>query len=467
EITFQTGADFVEFGAGTLELRQLLNGIDLSFDEVVLSFPQVRRAPYGPADSLVIRFRGTTDKAEQLQFAAIERNEPARDLSVSLDGTRAYALGNVIQYNVAATGETSGQERVIEYTDEVSTNVEAVGLTVSAVAGYVDPFSAELNEDANGDGRMDPLVDGEAIVSDLGGFGPLEDVTGLRLTGTELSISLVTSLSADLTIYGLLLGEDDSGNRTFLRGVSASAVAAGDSLVDAFSIGGAAASADQMFKIAVSTTGTAQQPSTHSIILDAGNSNIDECLSSMPNRLRFVGKAVVEAPNGRVQLRQPVELDISLGATVPLNISDTFSLQKTLAADLSTIESLTDPGATFTAEHALITLAYSNGIPLEMDARLEFVDEFGSVTTVLPASGQQLRMNGATTDPAGFAATPSQGEIQIDLDESALRSLALSKDVRLGLTFDTSADAVSRIRAADQLDLTLRGDFDVNISVGP
>ncbi|MBT8399646.1 MAG: hypothetical protein KJO98_04155, partial [Rhodothermia bacterium] len=369
DFQFQTGSDFVEFADGILELRQLLNGLDLSFDEVVLSYPEVRTAPYGPGDSLVIRFRGTTDKAEQLQFHAIERNEPARDLSVGLAGTRAYAIGNVIRYNVTATGETSTQERVIDYSDEVSTEVQAVGLTVAAAAGYVDPFSTSLNTDLNDDGRIDPLIDGEAIISELGGLGPLDDLSGLQLSGTELAINITTSLAADLSIYGLLVGEDESGNLSFLQGRGVSSVAVGDSMISAFEIGGSAPRPDQMFKIAMSTSGSAAQPTTHSVILDDGNSNINEFLSAMPSRLRFVGKAVVEAQNGRIELRQPVALDISLGATVPLNISDSFSLQKTLGADLSSLESLSDPEATFTAERATVVLSYTNGIPLGVDAR--------------------------------------------------------------------------------------------------
>ncbi len=467
DFQFQTSNDFVEFADGTLELRQLLNGLDLSFDEVVLSIPEVRTAPYGPADSLVIRFRGTTDKAEQLQFAAIARNEPARDLAVDLAGTRAYAIGNIMRYNVTATGETSTQERVIDYSDEVSTNVQAVGLTVAAAAGYVDPFSTSLNTDINDDGRIDPLVDGEAIITDLGGLGPLDDVTGLRLSGTELAINITTSLAADLSIYGVLVGEDETGSLSFLQGRGVSAVAAGDSMISAFEIGGSAPRADQMFKVALSTSGSAAQPATHSVILDGDNSSINEFLSAMPSRLRFVGKAVVEAPDGRIELQQPVAMDISLGATVPLNISDSFALQKTLGADLSSLENVSDPEATFTAERATVVLSYSNSIPLSVVARLEFLDEFGAVTAVLPDDGQgQLRLEGATTNEDGFGSAPALGEASIEVDENTLRDLARSREVRLAITFDTSSSAISRIRASDRLDLTLRGDFEVNVSVG-
>ncbi len=467
DIQFQTTSDFVEFAEGTLQLRQLLNGLDLSFDEVVLSFPEVRTAPYGSGDSLVVRFRGTTDKAEQLQFAAIERNEPARDISVDLAGTRAYAVGNVMRYHVTATGETSTQERVIDYSDEVSTNVQAVGLTVAAVAGYVDPFSASLNTDVNDDGRIDPLLDGEAIVNDFGGFGPLDDVTGLQLTGTELAINITTSLAADLSIYGVLVGEDESGNLSFLQGRSGSAVAAGDSMLSAFEIGGSAPRPDQMFKIDVSASGSATQPTTHSVILDDGNSNINEFLSAMPSRLRFSGKAVVRTRSGRIELQQPVAMDVALGATVPLNISDSFALQKTLGADLSSLGDVSDPEATFTAERATVVLSYSNGIPLGVDARLEFLDEFGTVTAVLPDEGAgQLRLEGAATSEDGFASAPALGEASIEVDDGVLRNLARSRDVRLSITFDTSSNSISRIRASDRLDLTLRGDFEVNVSVG-
>ncbi|MBT8401581.1 MAG: hypothetical protein KJO98_13975, partial [Rhodothermia bacterium] len=66
----------------------------------------------------------------------------------------------------------------------------------------------------------------------------------------------------------------------------------------------------------------------------------------------------------------------------------------------------------------------------------------------------------------GSASAPALGEASIEVGEDALRDLARSRDVRLAITFDISGETVSRIRASDRLDLTLRGDFEVNVSVG-
>ncbi|NNE34395.1 MAG: hypothetical protein HKN13_04120, partial [Rhodothermales bacterium] len=130
-------------------------------------------------------------------------------------------------------------------------------------------------------------------------------------------------------------------------------------------------------------------------------------------------------------------------------------------------DGLTDHEATFTAERAAVVLEYTNGIPLGLDAQLEFVDEFGVVTAVLPDDADGLlRLDGAATGQDGFATLPTTSQLSIDVDEATLRALARSKDVRLRILFAGSGSPVSRIRATDRVDMALRGDFDINVSVG-
>ncbi len=466
ELQFTSPDDYVEFSAGSLEIEDLLNELGVGFDDVTLSFPDIRVAPYSPADSLVVRFRGAVDKIEELEFRRIERNSTPRTLSVDLANARVYALNNVVGYNIHAISETLSQERVIAYTEEVSARAVGTGLSVARLVAYVDPFSAELTTDSDGDGLIDPLDDAEAIISDLGGFGPLGDVEGFALTGTELAISVTTSLTADLSLYGMLVGEDAGGNRHFLQGRNAFAVSAGDSLVASFAVGGNPARADQMFHLPLTTSGRPGLPVTHSVILNQQNSNIDTFLSEFPTRLRFVGKAVVASVGGRVELQQPLNLDLAVAATIPLNVSGEFDLDRTLTADLSALADLTDPSTTFTAERASLTLDYANAIPLGLSARLEFLDAAGATTVILPVDGSTLALDAAPTDSDGFSNASAYGSISLEADDTTLRQLARSSDVRLSVTFSAPASSPSRIRAADTIDLSLRGDFDVSVSVG-
>lgn len=466
ELQFTSPTDYVEFSAGSLDIEDLLNDLGVGFDDVILSFPDIRQAPFAPSDSLVVRFRGAVDKVDELEFRRIESKSAPRTISIDLTSARVYALNSVVSYNVYAVSETSAQERVIAHSEEVSARALASGLSVSRIEAYVDPFSAELTTDSDGDGLIDPLDDSEAIVSDVGSFGPLEDVTGFQLSGTELAINVTTSVTADLDLYGMLVGEDEAGNRYFLQGRGSFAVATSDSLVASFTVGGVAARADQMFRLPLTTNGRPGQPTTHSLILNQQNSNVDAFLSALPTRLRFVGKAVVSSVGGRVELQQPLNLDLAVAATVPLNVTGEFGLERTLSADLSALGDLTDPSTTFTAERASLTLDYANAIPLGLAVRLEFVDALGATTVVLPADGSTLALEAAPTGTDGFSSATARGSLSLEVDDATLRELSRSSNVRLSLTFTTSGPTASRIRAQDTIDLSLRGDFDVNVSVG-
>ena len=109
-----------------------------------------------------------------------------------------------------------------------------------------EPFSTLLTDDVDGDGRVDPHAVGEATVSNLDDFGPLNDVTGLELVGAELSVQVTTTMTGELAVYGILAGEDSDGNNIYLQGRSDLAVSVNDTLLQSFAIGGAPPAPEQM-----------------------------------------------------------------------------------------------------------------------------------------------------------------------------------------------------------------------------
>jgi len=104
---------------------------------------------------------------------------------------------------------------------------------------------------------------------------------------------------------------------------------------------------------------------------------------------------------------------------------------------------------------------------LGMQARLEFIDEFGEITASLPFTADEtMDLLPAPAGTDGYATGTSVGEIGFALEDAALQQLASSRDLRITITFATGIGSRARIRASDRIDLSLRGDFQFNVSVG-
>jgi hypothetical protein len=467
DVTFASASDYVQVESGSLDLIDMFNGIDLTLEEVAISFPDIRVAPYAAGDTLVVHFHGSSDKASEFEFAKLERNAPPRTIAVDLAGTRISAIGDRVRYRVEAASETTTDERAVAHDDEVRTSARATGLTISRVVAIADPFSSTLTEDVNGDGVLDPTTTGEGVTSTLDDYGPLAEVTGLELRGAELSINVTTNITGDLTLYGILQGDDGSGNVVYLQGRSALAVAPGDTMIQSFEIDGSPAQPDRMFAVPIAARGTPGQPQRHTVVLNDLNSSINQFVSALPTTIQFVGKAIVGSVGGRIEISQPATVDIAVGLAVPMSVRGDFQMTRTEPANLSSLDGLTDPESNFTAEQATLTLAYSNGIPLGLQARLEFVDKFGEITVSLPfIADQTMDLLPAPAGADGYATGTSVGEVDFALEDAALQQLASSRDLRITITFATGSESRARIRASDRIDLALRGDFQFNVSVG-
>ncbi|MDX1740212.1 MAG: hypothetical protein R3178_02925, partial [Rhodothermales bacterium] len=253
----------------------------------------------------------------------------------------------------------------------------------------------------------------------------------------------------------------------YLQGRSNLAVSPTDSLLQSFAIAGAPPTPDQMFVLPLSVRGTPGQPSTHSILLTDVNSNISEFVSTLPSTLRFVAKAVVGGQGTRIEVAQPSTIDLSVGMAIPLNVRGSFDLSRTESANLTSLADLTDPDADFTAESATLTLEYSNGIPIGLRTRLEFLDAAGSPTVSLPLEPEEtLPLEAAPSNGDGYASGSSEGEIDFGLSDTELVDLARSENLRLVITFAAPDPSSGRIRASDTIRLALRGDFRFNVTVG-
>ncbi|ARA94655.1 hypothetical protein AWN76_016845 [Rhodothermaceae bacterium RA] len=467
DVSFTPGVDFIELKQGTLRIEELVNELDLTLSTLQISLPSFRVPPYGPGDSLVIRFEGLSDEPGAYKFQGIAAKSTLRDLAIDLSDLRIYPDGHQLTYHVSALSQAASKTSALNVTDRIRASIGARDLQLRHVAASVEPFSVSMTEDADGDGRLELLSEDEAVVASFGDFSELSRrLDGLQLAGSALTFSLTTNLAAGLDVYGAIVGTTADGERVFLSGRGDYAVAPSDSLVGRFTLGGVPLPAEQLIRFRLSGADGPDQPRTNTIVLDGDNSTVDAFISKLPQNLRFVGKAVV-ASDGRVELREPFELDAAIHANIPLNIGGRFTVVDTVEADLSDLADLTRPDETVTLEQATLRVSYDNGIPLGISAQMDVLGPQGDVLLTLPNTEDGvLRLAAAPTDEAGLATDLAAGEIEFPVSRDDLRTLAEGERIQLRLTVQPSGDEVARLRATDRLRIALKGDIRLNVQAG-
>ena len=467
EISFDTPADYVDLNSGALAISDLTNGIDVALTDTRISFPDILTPPYSPADTLVLRLTGGVDNPAQFLYRQIDRNESGRDILVDLAGLRLVPTNNVVRYNIRATSEQATDTRIFTSSDEFSTSVAASNLDIATVSATIVPTEVDISTDLGGDGLLDVLNDAEASVTQLDGLQQLSDfgIDGLTLQGTELSFNIETNIQANVVLYGAFLGVDVGGSQLYLSGTGANAVSAADPIAQDFVAAGQTIPASNLIKFSIDGASSAQKV-TRSVILSDENSNIDQFVSDMPSELRFVGKLLVEPNGGRITVSQPIDLDVTIGASVPLHIGGNATLNKDVDADLTGLQEVVDPSSNISLEDAELVLSYANGLPLGFGASLEFIDASGAIVTTIPDAGESLlELSAAEVDSDGLAINAQSGLMRIPVSKEKLQSMATAHTLGLRFSLNTGT-ATSRLRASDQITVSLKGNFGVRVSTG-
>lgn len=470
DVRFTSDADYVTLKSGALEISDLLNGLDLGLARVDISLPDFRLPPYGVGDTLVISFQGSFDNPEAFKYRKIDRNEGPRDISVDLSDVRVYPLDNQLTYHISATSEAAASTRTIDASDEISASIQVRDAEIGTVSAFIEPFATDVTDDANGDGQLDVLDDAEAALTSLDNLDDLadQDIDGLSFSGSEFTFNIQTNITTDLDLYAVLVGATSDGQTVFLSGKGPNAVSAADTMAAGFTAGGAPVRPEDMIRLSIEGAPVPGQTVTRTVVLDASNSNVDAFISELPQEVRYVGRALVQAGGGHDVLVEPFELSASIGASIPVNIGGDFSFSDVLDANLSDLSDLTDPTKDVLVEGAALRLSYENGIPLGLDARLEVLDALGEVTVAFPTEGNPaLRLEPAKTDANGTAAEMRPGMVEIPVSEDELRRLSRGQQIRLVLGFETDPSGPSaRLRTDDTVKLSLQGDFRFEVNVG-
>lgn len=465
DVHLDNPGDYVQIESGTLDISDLVNGFDLTMDLVEISFPTIRLAPYGPGDSLVVRFEGSVDQPASYVYYGIARNEGPRNISISLASLRMFTDVGEIPYNIMAIAEESSDVREVVANDEISSTVAARDIVLSSIQATIDPMTFDVTEDVDSNGRLDVLDASESITASLSGISDLVEFgfSSLSLAGTELTLELTSNAQADFVLYAAIAGVNSEGTVSFLGGKGSAEVVASDSMASRFSADGVTLSAADLVRIEVSATESNQT----SIVLSEDNSNIDDFINGLPTSIRLASTVIVEPDGGQVSLELPFEFDIGIGASIPLRFRGDASIDKLASADLSGLSDLTDPDEVLSLNAATLRLGYENAIPLGLEARISVIDINGNVVATIPAlSEEAIIVGAASANEFGTSSEAAVGVGELSVDRETLVLMASGSDLQIELKVSADQNGVRRVRSTDTIQMNLTGEFDLRVSTG-
>ncbi len=466
EFEFTSPAHYAELGSGSLTIDPIVNGIDLTLEELVISFPGIRSAPFAEADSLVISYTGG---------ARILRSSTSIAQNVDLTGYRIYAANNEVNYTIRSLTENTqeaapgDQTRVINETDEINSRVEITNLTIAEAFGEIASQTVLLGDDdaANGVDVVDLFNETEVSLTEIDDLADIsEEIDGIELVGASLSINYVSNIGVPTTIYGAILGVSPR-EEIYLTGTSAETqVQAGDPY-GSIQANGIDLNETQLIKFTIDPSPDGSNIEG-SFTFDNTNSNINELLSALPTEIRFVGTAVINESGGEATIATPLEFDPSFGVELPLYFSADNAEFEPDAIEVSVFEDFPDPNDDFSIKTGQLVIDYENALPSGFIIELNFIDENGASVTTLPLMGDDPYELSAGQIDAGtrFVDAPTVDQLIISMTEAQLSELYRADSIAVTARLNTFNLEAVKFRATDSITLSVAGNFTIENTVG-
>ncbi len=474
---FDFGTDethYVELKSGELNIAPIQNGLDITIEDLKISFPGIRRAPFGEADSLIITYSNAGGVDER-----ILRSSSSVEKSIDLAGYRFFAPNNEIKFNIAASTENTqnaaanDQTRIINEDNDITSSVAISNLAIKEAFGIVKQQNVLLNTDEGDDGILDVFNDQEAELTEIDGLEDLsKQLDGLDFTNPRLTINYDSNIGIATTIYGVFVGKNGNGEEVFLSGANKDGtflVAPTDPVAGLYA-NGTQLTADQMIKFELEKViggGTASS----SITFSKDNTNVDEFLNSLPSEIRFIGKAVVNQDEQEGTIGDSLVFDPMISVDLPLTFTSTGATFKdTTDQDMSNFPSKKN-GDDSQITKGQIEVSYTNGLPVGFEIEINFLDSLdGNVTTIPLATDDPLSLDPSSIDPVtSFSSTPSSGTLIIALNTEQLEKLYRTRKLEVNATLiTTSVNGVNqsvKLRATDKISLGIRANITIETDV--
>ncbi|MCB9169390.1 MAG: hypothetical protein H6597_05830 [Flavobacteriales bacterium] len=193
------------------------------------------------------------------------------------------------------------------------------------------------------------------------------------------------------------------------------------------------------------------QPTVHEIVLDNGNSNIDQLVELLPDRLAYTLDLLVnplgDISNGHDFLYHESELHVDLDVEIPLRL---------IATDL-TLESIVTPDLPGSSEahglqHGTLHLFATNGFPFDATILMDVIDADANVVASIPVDGT-VAAGHLGTD--GLVDMRTDAHLRAELTDAQVDLLYANTRLRLRTIFNTS-DQSQHLQLLDSYQLDLQ-----------
>ncbi len=476
EFVFSDPGHYVELESGTLNIDEIVNGLDLTIDSLIISFPNILRGPnYLPGDSLRIRYIPGFDQILRSNTA------PAKERDLS--GYRLYAFNNQIEYNIYAITENTqdsppgDQVRLINETQEIASGVQIENLKIAEAFGEILPQTVSLGEDdpLNGLEIWDLNNDLETEITEIDGLQDIStQIDGLEFTQATLSINYESNIGIPTTVYAVFLGVNGDGEEVFLSGKDVTGLSGvNDVRVKDSDIGsvqglvrnGIDIPISQMIKFELEAYDPVSNPGPFSLTFDSTNSTVTDFLNNLPSEIRFLGKAIVNESGGEASIISPLDFDPKISVDLPLAFKTTDGTIFTDTTEVDALSNLPTPEDNANFTEGILQISYENGLPLGFSLSLTFVDSTGAIVTTLPedaSTGAKYDLNGAIVDDVTrFAISPTPGTIQIALNDEQLSELYRATSIIIESNLRTTQNTEVKFRPTDYIKLSVSAKISI------
>lgn len=470
EFKFTTADHYAELAAGEISIAPIANGLDLTIESLVISFPGIRKAPWDEADSLVISYTNA-DK--------ILRSDVSITKNIDLTGYRIYANNNTVNYNISASTENTqdavagDQTRVISETQSISSNVTISNLKISTAEGEIATQTTILGSDDASNNTSDLQIidlynDTEVSLTEIDGLADLSsEIDGIEFSGASLSISYESNIGVPTTIYMAMLGIDGDNQELFLSGETGTdkEVKKSDSISVLYS-NGQRIDASNLIKFML-TPSVDGNSIVSKVEFNDLNSNVSEFLNALPKEIRFIGIGVVNETGGEATISTPLEFDPGIIVDLPLYFSaDGASVEiKQDGSGLS--KALPSEDKNYQITEAELYVGYKNGLPLGIDLEIEFLDSLGNELDRLPLQGDDpIEFNAASIDKTTrFAASEAANKLVIALTKDQITNISKTDSIKVTASLNTFSTEKIKIRNTDSITFSVGASVTVQTEV--
>ena len=488
EFEFTDPSHFVQLKTGRIIIAPIENQLQFAIN-LDITFNDIRECPSTLVgndlvtnnDPLTISYTGT----ERIRRADGFGSGFSPEANISLANCKLYATNNEVTYNIDAFTEGTKdapqgeQIRVINENQFIASSVEIQDLKIKEATGIIKQQVVLLNEedDQDADDDLDLFNDNEAELTEIDGLEDLSSqLDGLNFTNPRLSINYFSNIGVPTTIYGAFIGINGEGEQRFLRGMANGPydVQAGDP-ISGMTVNGRQLLPEEMIKFTLEEVNNPNGVIASPTEFNRTNTNVDDFLNNLPNEIRFIGKAVVNENEQEATILDTLIFEPTIAIDIPLAFSttDAATFNDTTKNDLGDLPSSEKGDETYIT-NGQIVLEYENGLPLEVNLDIGFLDSTNTLITTIPASSEEPLgiLAAGISDTTRFANDPTSGSVQISLSESQIRQLYKTRFLKVSaslVTTDNSGNGEGdnvRIRTTDFITLSVRAELFIETAVG-